>query len=944
MTTSSYLEDFGGHTPLVNATERGKIQNSMSTIKQWFQAIKSNDLEFVEAHLHEYSKTTDSNYPYYTGLMQATAAGHMRMVRLLLDSEARTTTRTGWTALMTAAETNQVALVRLLVVHEKGMQTIRPTNHYRVGTTALLVAATKGHLEVVKILYEHEAKVSNWNPLFLAALAHNSKDVREHLSAAATRVDTYNRTPLMYCVMHLALGPSAPANDALELTRIIELLGPLNEGATDYHGKTALIYATEANNGLAVEALLNYTTKEAGCKTVSVDGKTALMIAAEKGYTKVCSLLVESEKRMMTSKGLTALMYAAVNGHTEIVQLLAPLEAGMHIVEDVPPFTAGMRAIDMAKASSFQSIVEVLRTADENLQLPQSDAPSINLERVYEAEDYSRASEMDNLLSVKKRHEFSVLRNPVVYPKACIPQDMIAVWSPSLSCIQSNRLAGSLGRSDLNNEPEGKSVSGSFLVSNIDPLQLSDTAQTHNEPFTSASIQTYSILNKLNRAVPSRMLNTSEGLLTNRPFAAHIEGSTASESRINNNEDKDRDELGKFLTRKRQGTSADAVHNTAYDAAMYENTSSQSNNSIPLQASAAEVTFIEPPVIPSTSSIFSKREVPRAVEMPRDAPSQDSRQGNEVIRVGSVMGLPMDDTVSQIAEQLKTTKQLLNNYAADNMKLLETISELRAELQQEEDDKQVLLDKLAVLKSKETTMQTATSTATMQREEYEKRYTELKKSNAEVELKAAQYYTENIELKSELEEFKRQVDALLRENNELKRKVDRFDSSVRDTRQGATSDPLSRSALTTSVGCCGESVENRHLAADIKDLKDELAQLTIKRENLMSTADGLSSGKDSVTDGSSSSTMHEIIEDIMVDHHQLAMFMPKYNKYIHLSTLSPTVRQFLINNKFLLNDLVVERQENERMTDYTIYLREEVNALKERVGRYETSLMNRGAK
>ncbi|EFO62201.1 Protein 21.1 [Giardia lamblia P15] len=909
----------------------------MSTIKQWFQAIKSNDLEFVEAHLREYSKTTDSNYPYYTGLMQATAAGHMRMVRLLLDSEARTTTRTGWTALMTAAETNQVALVRLLVVHEKGMQTIRPTNHYRVGTTALLVAATKGHLEIVKILYEHEVKASNWNPLFLAALTHNSKDIREHLSAAATRVDTYNRTPLMYCVMHLALGPPALANDALELTRAIELLGPLNEGATDYHGKTALIYATEANNGLAVEALLNYTTKEAGCKTVSVDGKTALMIAAEKGYTKLCSLLAESEKRMMTSKGLTALMYAAVNGHAEIVQLLAPLEVDMHIIEDVPPFTAGMRAIDMAKASNFQNIVEILRIADENLQLPQSDAPSINLERAYEAEDYSRTSEMDNLLSVKKRHGFSILRNPVVPLKGCTPQDMVSVWSPSLSYIQSNRLTGSLGKSGLNNELESKPASGSFLMSNIEPLQLSDAAQAHSEPVTSASIQTYSILNKLNGAISSRMVKASEEPFANKPLAAYTEISTVSESRIDNNEDKDRDELGRFLTRKRQGLSADTVHNAAHSTTV-------NSNNIPSQVSVAEVTFIEPPVIPSTSSMFSKKEASRTTEVLRDISSQDAKQGSDFLRVESVTGLPMDDTVSQIAEQLKTTKQLLNNYAADNMKLLETISELRAELQQEEDDKQVLLDKLAVLKSKETTMQTATSAATMQREEYEKRYNELKKNNAEVELKAAQYYTENIELKSELEEFKRQVDALLRENNELKRKVDRFDSSIRDTHQRATSNPLSRSALTTSIVCSGENVENKHLAADIKDLKDELAELTIKRENLANTANGLNNEKNDATDSSSSSIMHEIIEDIMVDHHQLAIFMPKYNRYIHLSTLSPIVRQFLINNKFLLNDLVVERQENERMTDYTIYLREEVNALKERVGRYETSLMNRGAK
>lgn len=925
----------------MEAAASRKIQNSMSSIKQWFQAIKNNDLEFVESHLQEYSKTTDSNYPYYTGLMQATAAGHMRMVRLLLNSETRATTKTGWTALMTAAETNQIALVRLLIAHEKGMQTTRPTNHYRVGTTALLVAATKGHLEVVKILYEHEARASNWNPLFLAAITHNSKDTSEHLSALAARVDTYNRTPLMYCVMHNVLGPSVPANTALELTRTIELLGPLNEGAADYYGKTALIYSTEANNSLAVEALLNYTTREVGCKTVSVDGKTALMIAAEKGYTKICSLLVDSEKRMMTSKGLTALMYAVVNAHTGIVQLLAPLEADMHIIEDVPPFTAGMKAIDMAKAGNSQDIIDVLRSADENLQLPQSDAPSINLERVYEPEDYSRTSEMENLLSAKKRHEFSVLRNPTVYPKGSTPNEMINVWSPSLSYIQTNKMVDSLNRSGLNTEPESKPMIASFLMSNTDPMRLSDTAKVPIEQSAPISIRTYSILGKLKGVTPSHMLGSPQKSLTNRDLMTYPITHVTSESGING--DSNKDELGRFLTRRRRSDGIELAHNAAQDEAAGNDALSKPNSSMPLQSSVTETTFIEPPVIPSTSSVFSKKEAYHVPEIPAEVPLQDHRLQSSIMRIKGATGAPMDDTVSQIAEQLKTTKQLLNNYAADNMKLLETINELRAELQQEEEDKQVLLDKLAILKSKEATIQAAN----MQREEYEKRYRELKKNTAETELKAAQFYTENIELKSELEEFRRQVDTLLRENNELKRKLDRPGSSTHDCdiRQGASSNPRSRSALATSTtGDEGRGVESKYLAADIKDLKDELVQIAIKRDSLINAANGLNDRRDDIKDSPSHSEMHEIVEDIMVDHHQLATFMPKYNKYIHLTNLSQIVRQFLINNKFLLNDLVVERQENERMTDYTIYLREEVNSLKERVGRYETSLMSRGAK
>ena len=60
-------------------------------------------------------------------------------------------------------------------------------------------------------------------------------------------------------------------------------------------------------------------------KASDIDGKSALMIAAEKGYEKIVELLIpKSDINASYAYGETALMFAARSGNEKIIELLIP--------------------------------------------------------------------------------------------------------------------------------------------------------------------------------------------------------------------------------------------------------------------------------------------------------------------------------------------------------------------------------------------------------------------------------------------------------------------------------------------------------------------------------------------------------------------------------------------------------------------------------------------
>lgn len=346
-------------------------------VDPWFSAASNGDVRFIARNYLSNAKRTEPNPPYQTAMMKAAETHNLSIVKLLLSHEKRLTTPEGWTALMSAAKNGFTDIVETLLPYEAGLRTLTTVSPYKPNTTALLLAATHGHDQIVKLLYEREAEISGWTPFFFAAYnvdfgALNSMFSNDPaLLTSVSPRDNYNRTPLMYLIMH--------HRDILarhDLGRCIKLLVRTQEGAQDIYGKTALMYAVEAKHRDAVRYLLDLTTYEIN-KHMYVEtdngtvvaGKTALMLAVEIGDYTLCDILSRYEIGRTTQSGVTSLMLAAKYGHLEICKLLAPYENSFSTVSATTEFPVGSTALTIAQQYGFQEIITLLKTIESEASL-----------------------------------------------------------------------------------------------------------------------------------------------------------------------------------------------------------------------------------------------------------------------------------------------------------------------------------------------------------------------------------------------------------------------------------------------------------------------------------------------------------------------------------------------------------------------------------------------
>ena len=111
----------------------------------------------------------------------------------------------------------------------------------------------------------------------------------------------------------------APENVLLSLVAI----GDVDVNATDKDGATALILAAEKGHSRVANVLLGI----AGIDVNATDkeGATALIIAAEKGHSRVANILLgidDIDVNAAMSDGATALYVAVQNGHIEVTRML----------------------------------------------------------------------------------------------------------------------------------------------------------------------------------------------------------------------------------------------------------------------------------------------------------------------------------------------------------------------------------------------------------------------------------------------------------------------------------------------------------------------------------------------------------------------------------------------------------------------------------------------
>lgn len=219
------------------------------------------------------------------------------------------------------------------------------------GRTPLIIAIGENNPEIIEILLHHNAdanKICNIVTPLAAAIAGNQKKTIELLLMhnADFNLSIGEATPLELiqsktikqeikeAVCNGALYQAARDGDEEKVTAL------LNEGNSSFErldGATPLMIAAEKGHTKIVEKLIEKMSHYASLKSTRISRQasghfniSALYLAAKHGKKDIVELLLKykANPNVITTDGWTPLMIAAHEGHTEIAQLL--LNAGSH--------------------------------------------------------------------------------------------------------------------------------------------------------------------------------------------------------------------------------------------------------------------------------------------------------------------------------------------------------------------------------------------------------------------------------------------------------------------------------------------------------------------------------------------------------------------------------------------------------------------------------------
>jgi len=257
----------------------------------------------------------------WTALMFAAKEGTLAAARAIirspkqssLDAVAKETS-----ALSLAAERGRHSLVRALI--EAGAGVRKP----EIGGRALQLAAQQEHVDVARTLMEAKAPLgfSPWEnePPLHAAAARGQSLVAEALLEAGLDPDQADRGG------QTALMKAAAGGHAKTVASLLRL-GAAPDVA-DRAGWTALMHAAAHPSSGSVPAIRDLVRTGAGVnRRAGPDGKTPLMIAAEKGNELATDELLRSGAQPdLKSGGKTALDFALAEGNKRCAEKLGYVE------------------------------------------------------------------------------------------------------------------------------------------------------------------------------------------------------------------------------------------------------------------------------------------------------------------------------------------------------------------------------------------------------------------------------------------------------------------------------------------------------------------------------------------------------------------------------------------------------------------------------------------
>jgi len=274
---------------------------------------------------------------------------------LLLDVNAANWD--GETALMFAAENGHDAVVKALLQGPgEHCATVDVARRNKRGWTAWSLAARSGHLSTVALLLQEQVQRSlpaDAPPTAVAAATRaivNQQD-RNGCTALISAAGQAHREMVAYLLRE---GADLTLRDADGVSALVRALHRGADGiALDLVQAAVTTLPGPAVADAAADAWLN---------AQSVDGDTALTVAAAKGYTDVVQALLAAtgggtrlHLDAQDAVGYTALMRASARGHRDIVQLLRAAGADAAVrnldgntADDVAAPTAGDAVVTAA--------------------------------------------------------------------------------------------------------------------------------------------------------------------------------------------------------------------------------------------------------------------------------------------------------------------------------------------------------------------------------------------------------------------------------------------------------------------------------------------------------------------------------------------------------------------------------------------------------------------